>query len=131
MGHRLWLLYDDSNVMTSNIYYEIDFSENGLDELNNCWTEKDCRCLLLKEFISNIRYATYYVTSLVYDIPHLLSSNIKTYKIIFEMMKSFHYVPAKKLLEPNQNQPIEWPNKQFAIECSPKLLFIFSRSNII
>jgi len=23
-------------------------SENGLDELNNCWSEKDCRCLLLK-----------------------------------------------------------------------------------
>jgi len=37
-------------------------SENGLDELNKCWTEKDCRCLLLKELISNIRYATYYVT---------------------------------------------------------------------
>jgi len=23
-------------------------SENGLDELHNCWSEKDCRCLLLK-----------------------------------------------------------------------------------
>merc|ERR1711953_81295 len=23
-------------------------SENGLDELHNCWEEKDCRCLLLK-----------------------------------------------------------------------------------
>jgi len=26
-------------------------SENGLDELHNCWSEKDCRCLLLKEII--------------------------------------------------------------------------------
>ena len=71
MGHRLWLLYDDSNVMTSNIYYEIDFSENGLDELNNCWTEKDCRCLLLKELISNIRYATYLICHIIHILlPH-------------------------------------------------------------
>ena len=61
--HMLWAIYDDLNVMQIYvpwfIVYEIRSSENGLDELNNCWTEKDCRCLLLKEIISNIGYAYY------------------------------------------------------------------------
>ena len=35
----------------NGLFIEPSNSENGLDELRNCWSEKDCRCLLLKENI--------------------------------------------------------------------------------